>query len=306
MKVAHIVNSFDPAGSVVRCVTELNRYSAHAHTLLVRDRHPLQDAYQFAEPTAPGWTMAPGEPETLIAAADVLIHHFKGWEPGWGDPGKPSAFRNVNIYWNGGEDRFWSDAQYNAHSLDRYKLVSSSHLGARQFLPADRFRWLPDLVPLNGPYEPDFTARPAAVSYIKHHEELRNKQFGPDVAHLDCSGQPHAQILAVRRTQASVVIDNVCDGHYGVAGQEAAIMGLPVVVFNHPVTTEGLKDWDPDGPGFPFFHAGTVEEAAQAAARLASFRDTPARPIRRWAQEYLDPARLIRDWWDPFAEELAS
>lgn len=308
MKVAHIVNSFDPAGSVVRCVAELNRYSAHSHSLLIRDRHPRQDTYQFPEPDRPGWTMAPGEPEALIAEADVIIHHFKGWEPGWGDPGKPSAFRNVNIYWNPNDDRFWSDSQYNAHSLDRYKLLASSHIGARQFLGEDRFQWLPDLVPLDGPYQADFTQRPVAVSYIKHAAELREKQFGDGVLTLDCSDRAHGLVLETRRTQATVVIDNVCDGHYGLAGQEAAILGLPVVVFNHPVTMEGLKDWDMDGPGFPFVQAHTIDEAAETAARLAASWSGggPNPKIRRWAERFLDPARLIRDWWDPFAEELAS
>lgn len=307
MKVAHIVNYFDPACDVLRCVRELNRHSRYSHSLYVRDPHPLQDSYQYEQPPKPGWLMPPEEAAALIAEADVLIHHFTGWEDGIGDEAKPSAFRNINIYWDRDSDRFWSSPEYNAKSYDRYRLVASSHAGAADFMPADRFRWLPDLLPLGGDYAFDPAPRPRpAVSYIKHAEGLRRRDMG-GAAHLDCYRMAHAEVLAMRRSLASVVIDNVCDGHYGLAGQEAAIMGLPVVVFNHPRTLAAMDGWEKAGTCFPFVQASTVDEAAAAAVWLARENSSARRhAIRAWAEEFFDPRRLVARYWDPFISELAS
>lgn len=301
VKVCHIVNSFDPSGDVARCVRELNLHSAHSHTLYVKDRHPLQSVYQFEEPERT-------DPGRLVAEADVLIHHFTGWEDGAGDSGKPSAFRNVNIYFDKEGGRFWSSPEYNARSYDRYKLVASSHVGASDFMPADRFRWLPDLLPLDGAYSFDPAPRPRpAVSYIKHAEELRLASFPDGVTRLDCSETPHGDVLSRRRSLASVVIDNVSDGHYGLAGQEAAIFGLPVVVFNHKRTLDAMSGWDKPGTESPFIQAVTVEEAADKAGRQASQVSLSyRRAVRQWAEEFLSPLRLISKYWDPFIKELAA
>lgn len=308
MNVGHIVNSFDPACDVLRCVRELNRYSEHSHSLYVRDPHPLQAVYQYEQQA--GWLMSHGEISAQIAGADVLIHHFAGWERGWGDESKPSAFRNCNIYWDAQHDKFWSSPEYNAASYEGYKLVASSHVGARDFMPSDRFRWLPDLLPLDGAYAPDFRPRPRpAVSYIKHADELRTRDFGSGVAHLDCHYIAHARVLAQRSRLASVVVDNVCDGHYGLAGQEAAIMGLPVVVFNHARTLANMKGWNKLGSAFPFVQAESLDEVVETAAALARQRtwyDGYRHAIRDWAVEFLDPRKLVASYWDPFIKELAS
>jgi hypothetical protein len=174
-------------------------------------------------------------------------------------------------------------------------------------MPAERFRWLPDLLPLDGAYAPDFSGRPPTVSYIKHAAELRRRDFGPRVGHLNCSDLPHAEVLRLRRRRASVVIDNVSDGHYGLAGQEAAIMGLPVVVFNHEVTLAGMDGWRGHELAFPFFQARTLDEAVSVAGWLAvNCAPGSRRQMRRWAEAFLHPQRLVQDYWEPFIEELAA
>lgn len=309
MKVLHLVNEFDPSCDVLRCVRELNRYSRHSHTLVVLKPHPLKGYYQFEEPEKPGWQMRPHEIVALMEKTDVIIHQYTGWENGYGDRTRPSAFRNICIYWDQNDDRFWTTEEYNAKSYGRYKLVASSHVGATDFLPADRFRWLPDLLPLDGDYAFAGERVYPAVSFIKHASELQGRSFGR-ARSLNCAFTAHRSVLAQRRFYAPVVIDNVCDGHYGLAGQEAAIMGLPVVVFNHPRTLAAMKDWEKDGTRFPFTQAASVDEAFEIAVQLASEDDDAylarRREIRAWAEEFFDPRRLIEQYWDPFVSELAS
>ena len=309
MHVGHIVNHFDPACDVLRCVRELNLYSRHSHSIFVRDPHPLHGVYRYEQPDKPGWEMTEAEKQHLTDSADVLIYHFAGWELGIRGEGKPSAFRNLNIYYSWEHGHFWSDPTANAHSYDNYDLLASSHVGAKDFMPNDRFRWLPDLLPLDGAYSFDPTPRPqSAISYIKHADRLQYMDFGPGIAHLNCDQTPHAEVLEKRRTLASVVIDNVSDGHYGLAGQEAAILGLPVVGFMHEKTMEAM--FGTNSLGFPFVNVDSVPRAVETAKTIARWKfplyHDYRRAIRRWAEEYLDPVRLIEEYWEPFIEELAS
>jgi hypothetical protein len=107
-----------------------------------------------------------------------------------------------------------------------------------------------------------------------------------------------------------VVIDNVSDGHFGEAGQEAAILGLPVSGYWCRQTMEGMCSWGGGDTGFPFTQVTTVDEAVGTALEFARM---PARSyrilrceIRKWSEQWFDPRRLIREYWDPFVEELAS
>lgn len=343
-KILHVVNSFDPAGDVVRCVAELKKHSRHQHELIVRDTHALQDVYAYPEAALMRWnteTDAPAEKieppkelhgrerrkwiiaqrelrkhptgPSLFGAlaewADALIYHFRGWEDGWPLPDKPRAFRNVNIYWGQTEDRFWSDPGYNAQSLDGYRLVSSSHVGAMDFLPAEIFRWLPDLIPIYGPlYLPDYRPRPATVSYIKHGADFDAADFG-GAAKQRLDNTAHPIVLWKRQTEATVVIDNVCDGHYGLAGCEAMAQGWPLVVFNHEKTLAGLRELAPVMP--PVENCGpSVFQAIEAVRRLLALSENEMadrrRAMRDWAETYYNSERLIAKFWDPFVDELAG
>lgn len=308
MKVGHIVNSFDPACDVLRCVRELNKYSKHFHTLYVQDSHPHQEVYQYDQPERPGWEMTSAARESFLAEAEVLIYHFRGREQGINDTGKPSGFRNLCSYYSWDRNRFWTEPHYNSDDYD-YDLLAASHVGARDFMhPQAKFRWLPDLLPLNWAYTFDPSHRPPTVSYIKHAAELSEMNLGEGTRHQDLSETAHATVLAKRRSDASVVIDNLSDGHYGLAGQEAAILGLPVLVYNHKQTLDAMREWRTDGAEFPFYQVETLEEAAYVAAELAQRGSLAIRRkrIRRWAEKFFDPRFLIGEYWDTFIMELAS
>lgn len=303
MNILHIVNSFDPAGDVVRCVKELNLYSQHQHKLYVKDRHPLQDTYQYEEAESLSWTPKQSiqKQEELREWADLVLFQFAGWEAGF-NVGKPSAFRNINIYWDKTIDRFWSAPQYNCKSVSSYKLVSSSHVGAKDFLPY-RFRWLPDLIPVPE-FKVDLVPRKPLISYIKHHKSL-NELIPVEVQqNLNCS--PHGHILEARRTVARVVIDNVCDGHFGLAGQEAVLMGLPTIVFNHEKTLKAIQPYVS-----PFVEVGpSVNDAAKMAMHLNSLPENIYQELRLQTYEravsLLNPKRLVDTYWEPFFQEMAD
>lgn len=346
-KILHVVNAFDPAGDVVRCVAELKKHSRHQHELIVRDVHALQETYGYPEAALMRWNTEPEDPaqakivpppelrgrvrrewiraerekrkhpagpgvfDALAEWADAFIFHFVGWEGGWWPTeGKPRAFRNVNIYWGQTEDRFWSDPGYNAKSLDGYRLVSSSHVGAMDFLPAEIFRWLPDLIPIYDPlYLPNYRPRPACVSYIKHGADFDAVDFGPGVKKQRLDNTALPIVLWKRQTEATAVIDNICDGHYGLAGCEAMSQGWPFVVFNHEKTLAGLRELAPILP--PVENCGpSVFQAIEAAKRLLALSENEMlerrHAMRDWAETYYNSERLIAKLWDPFVNSLVE
>lgn len=298
--ILHLLNSFDPAADVVRCVTELNKYSRHQHRLVVMEPHPFQDIYQYPQAAC----LAPSRDvvEAHLKWSDAVIYQFVGWERGYGlRTDKPCAFRNINIYWSPETDKFWSATHYNAGSLDAYKLLASSHMGARDFLP--ECRWLPDLIPIYDPaYMPDFSEREPCVSYIKHAAELDKVDFG--IKRQNLLGTPHAELLRRRRTEATVVLDNVDNGHFGLAGLEAMSMGLPTVVFNHNKTRKALSDPFEEYP--PFVEVGpSLYEAIEAAINHSD--DMKLRKASRaWMEEWYHPKHIIEKYWTPFMEELLA
>lgn len=308
-RVLHIVNYFDPAGDVVRCFGELKKHSRHEHELVIKDRHPLQEMYAFQEAALMEHSGAAAAFPQLAKWCDCVLHHFVGPESGFRVDGKPAAFRNVNIYWNQIENRFWSSVEYNARSLDGFRLVASSHVGAQEFLPGE-FRWLPDLIPIfDMLYAPDFSQRPPCVSYIKHGQDFDAAAFGAGVTKQRLDRTRHPAVLAARRAGATVVIDNVCDGHYGLAGCEAMSQGFPCIVFNHEKTRSALRDLAPLYP--PFTEVGpSLYEAIEAAKRLLAM---PAEQMfalrketREWMVAHYNSKRLIAKYWDTFVDELTA
>lgn len=294
MRVLHVCNKFDPAADVVRCVNELQRYSKHEHRMIVREAHPLQSILQYETPELCT------DPAEAFAWADVVIFEFVGWNTGWNIlTTKPMAFRNINIRYDAIKG-FWAEDQYNADDLGAYKLLASSHAGAGAFLPGCRL--LPDLIPINR-YLPDFTVRPPCISYIKHAHTLDQRLVPcPSTYRLRLDMTAHAKVLDRRQRQATCVIDNVCDGHYGLAGLEAMSMGLPTVVYNHAVTRAALKDLAPEYP--PFAECGPdLHRAANTATDVADNMEL-RRSSRDWMERFYHSRRLIEKYWDPFVEEL--
>lgn len=296
--VLHAVNSFDPSCAVVRAVRELNLYSRHRHRLRVRNRHPLQDVYRFEE------AAAEESADALLAWCDAIIYQFVGWEFGPDDRRKPAAFRNINVYWDATADRFWSAPDYNARSFDRYRLLASSHVGARDFLPADgRFRWLPDLIPLDGAYAPGPEGKAPCVSYIKHREALEHAPLR--CASMNHDRRPHAEVMGERRERATIAVDNVSDGHYGLSGLETMAMGLPTVVFNHPQTRAALTELAP-GDYPPFLECGRHVKSAVGLVNGHYADAERGRASRAWMEKWYAPQRIVQRYWDPFVDELLA
>ena len=236
-KILHVVNSFDPAGSVVRDVEQLKKYSRHEHELYVRDVHPAQSVYQY--PLAEDI----GDEErqvSLLEWCDAIVYHFKGWRGtnlngpfvGLDRPNKPAAFRSLNIYYDASIGKSWTHPIYDGRDsgFERYSLFAGAHVGARDFLPSDRpFFWAQCMTPVDGLYSPDWADRIPCVSFIKHAYYFTSADFG--AMKQDLHNAALQDVLSWRRSNATVVIDNISDGHYGLAGSEALLMGLPVVTF---------------------------------------------------------------------------
>lgn len=325
--ILHICGWFDPAGDAYRCVQELNKYSRHKHELIVRMRHPYQAMMQLPEPES----FSQSWPERAIAEADAIICHLIGWPLEWPEPpaDKALAFRNENIRYSSETDRFWCEPQYNAIDLWRYSLISSSHVGAAQFLGQDRFRWLPDLIDIWAPeLTPDWSEREPCISYIKHANALDFCNFGT-VAKQNLLGQPHKTILDRRKRLATVVVDNLCDGHWGLSGHESIALGLPTLVYNHPKTHEALREyvgvkdgWNDrlDHPSLPFGELtrhsqlrnfGIIHEMDEVVACVEEIHSWPKakydclrRDIRAWTERHFNSEKLISRFWEPFVDEL--
>lgn len=313
-RILHACGWFDPAGDVVRCVDELNKYSKHRHDLVVRCPHPHQQTMQFKEPKR----FHENRP-VQVDLADAIICHFVGWPTDWLAPGGvPMAFRNLNIRYDENVDQFWCEGQFNAYGYGPYKLLSASHVGAMDFMPAERFRWLPDLVDMFSPaMTPDATDRAPAVSYIKH--AMSMDALPLTMRKRNLHGSAHAKILAVRKSHCTVVLDNLCDGHWGLAGNEALSLALPTIVYNHPKTKAALAELTGSDVN-PFIEVERAvgmerEPNPKAMAEVehwvnhitemepeayAQFR----KDIRVWTVNHLGSENLIEKCWDPFVDEL--
>lgn len=294
-KIAHIVNLFDPACDVLRCVRELNLYSKHSHKLFIRDVHPLQSTYQYEQ------HHNEEDAQTLLNWCDAILYQFVGWEGGPDDTNKPAAFRNINIRWDAATNKFWCEAQYNAQSTERYKLFSSSHVGAAEFLPADLFRWLPDLIPLDGIYTPGAQNKSPRVSYIKHATDFA--QLGFDCPASNHLGRAHADIMRDRRELVTVAVDNVSDGHMGLSGLETMAMGIPTVVFNHHKTRAALEELSP-GDYPPFLECSPDVKQARETVNLNQNNVVVGLASRAWMEKWYHPKRIVQTYWDVFFDEL--
>lgn len=315
-KILHVVNSFDPAGSVVRDVEQLKTYSRHEHELYVRDVHPAQATYQY--PLAQDI----GDEErqvSLLEWCDAIVYHFKGWRGtnlngpfiGLDRDDKPAAFRSLNIYYNKDSGKHWTSPVYNAEDggWERYSIFAGCHVGAQDFLPSDRpFFWTQCMTPVDGLYSPDWTDRTPCVSFIKHHEELSRVHF--DAFTQDLHDSPLEHVLLARRHGATVVIDNVSDGHYGLAGTEALMMGLPVVTFNSDATREALLELT-DGTPHVFNSCDpSIESAVEVTRAVLDISprgyEYLCKNVRVWAETYFHPQYLIKRQWDPFCDALVN
>ena len=303
--ILHVCADYDPAGSVVPSVTQLKQHSRHRHEVVVAHSNPKQRERGYPEPALMEWNTHPGLLAHLFAWADGVLYHLTDVRDGWTPGDRPSAFRCRSIYYDREGDCFYTQPEHCCR-IERFRLLASSQLAAREFLSDCRF--LPDLIPIHDVlYTPDYSQRPPCVSYIKHARELNNAHFG-GAQKLALHRTLHPVVLWRRKMEATLVIDNVCDGHYGLAGCEALSLGFPCVVYNHPTTRAQLADLSPEPAPFVDTEQPSLEHAVNAARQVLRMTPTEYRDFRRrirlWVERFYAPERLITRYWDPFFDEL--
>lgn len=307
--ILHVCGWFDPSGDATRCVAELNKYSNHKHDLIVKWRHPVADVFQFPEPVLQ--SPIAGIVSERFEWADAIIHHLVGWDSGAGyklNPDKPTAFRNANVMYNPEQGKFYCLQEFFANPFHvAYRLVGSCHMGARDFM-GEQAHYLPALIPINEElYTPDWSHREPCVAYIKHSPEITSEMSTtPNLRRLDLTGQRLVSVLHMRRREATVTIDNLSEGHYGLAGTESLAQGIPVVAWNHPRTLAQLNDIAP-GAGSPFIQASNIREAVVLAKEFAGAdREVHGRIAREWIETFYNSKYLIERYWEPFCDRLVN
>lgn len=293
---------------------------------MIRYRHPYQNDMKLPEPEEFFCEYDAGR----MASADAIVCHFVGWPRAWPEPpSKPMAFRNANIRYRGDVDMFWCEPQYTADDMYRYAICASSHVGAKAFFEDKDFRWLPDLIDIWAPeLVPDYSGRYPCLSYIKHAEALDFCELGIAIKQ-NCLMRPHDEIVDRRRRLATVVVDNLCDGHWGLSGHEAIALGLPTLVYNNTKTIAALRDyvgakdgWNDrlDHPSLPFGElvgwvpmrkVGRVDDMRELIGAVEAIHAMPSNmydalrhDIRGWAERHFDSRKLIERFWTPFFDEL--
>jgi hypothetical protein len=308
--ILHVCGWFDPSGDVARSVSELDKHSEHEHDVLVKWQHPLKDQLGFPEPLF-GQSRDNGYVNERFAWADAIIYHLVGWNCPIGynlRTLKPCAFRNANVMFNKSTSKFYCLQEFFANPMDsQYAMLASCHMGARDFM-GDRAAFLPALMPIwNEAYMPDWSERRFSIGYIKHGDEITRCLLDhPMNVSTPMAGWPHKDVMRTRRGKVSITIDNVGEGHYGLAGTESLSQGIPSIAWNHPTTIAQLQDIAPTG-GNPFIQAEDVRTAVKHA--LAWPHNTAqeyGRVCRDWIETYYDSRYLIERYWEPFCDKLAS
>lgn len=114
--------------------------------------------------------------------------------------------------------------------------------------------------------------------------------------------------MEMRCHNATVAIDNVSEGHYGLAGTEALAQGIPAIAWNHPRTIEQLQHIAPTG-GNPFIQADDVRTAIKFASADKWPGNTAreyGRVCRNWIETYYNSRYLVERYWEPFCDELVK
>lgn len=307
--VLHIAGWFDPSGDVTRSVHELQKYSDHKHEVIVKWTHP--STMDFAVPVLQN--PAPSIVNEKVEWADAIVYHLVGRKHQLGyhiETNKPQAFRNANVQFAVDTNDFYCLPMCYVNHLDpHYRVYGSCHAAARRFM-GDDAHFLPALMPIcDEMYTPDWSDREKPrVAYIKQHAELEYLLRGDtQFKCLNLFGMRHADLMHKRKGLASVAVDNLYEGHYGLAGTEALSQGIPAVAWNHPITLRQLKDMS-DGHGSPFLEATSLADAVEKVRqylRLSVSSQNVIRQLSRsWIEKYYNSKRLIERYWEPFFDKL--
>jgi hypothetical protein len=308
--ILHVAGWFDPSGDVARSVAELNRYSDHKHEAVIKWFHPAKDVMQFPEPS--GQSQDNGFVNGRFEWADAIIYHLVGWnsEAGYNfrTYNKPVAFRNANVMFAKDIGKFYCLQAFFANPMDSmYKMLASCHMGARDFM-GEQTHFLPALMPVHDElYLPDWREREQCVVSIKHDKELFPMLGSQEVPWRDLSGKSHQSVMLQRKWHATVTIDNVGEGHYGLAGTESLSQGIPSIAWNHPRTLAQLEDIAPS-VGSPFIQADDLSTAVKKAMKYVNYpagvQELARHNTRNWIEKYYNSKRLIERYWEPFCDKL--
>jgi hypothetical protein len=305
--ILHVCGWFDPSADVTRSVVELNKYSEHRHEAVIKWHHPTKSTMQFPEPI--GQSQDNGFVNGRFEWADAIIYHLVGWNSPVGynlRVAKPCAFRNANVMFNKSTEKFYCLQEFFSNPYDSmYETLASCHMGARDFM-GERTAFLPALMPIDDEiYLPDWTPREPRIAFIKHAAEIGERLDGKHPV-LCLNDRPHREIMLTRRKLASITIDNVGEGHYGLAGTESLAQGIPAIAWNHPRTIEQLADIAPTG-GNPFIQAEDVRTAVKHALEWpGNTAREYGRVCRNWIETYYNSRYLIERYWEPFCDELVG
>lgn len=254
------------------------------------------------------WNINEGVWLDLCDWADAFLFHFVGWER---TPvrsplraKKPWAFRNSNIHYYAPEGRFYCLEEYNANSLKEYDMLASSHLGAQDFLGKD-CRFLPALLDLDEPLlRPNHDEKEPCIGFTKHADILlRFRVQGKKSLRLQGK---RPEVLHTMRKNCTWMVDNVSDGHYGLASMEAMAMGITPVCYNHPRTVQQICEL---GVGLgPWLHVPM--QGYDSLLRTLMTAENPKleqqRFCRQWMENYYNAPRLIERYWDKFLDDLMT
>lgn len=308
--ILHVCNYFDPSGDVARSVKELNKHSAHKHATLTRWIHPKRTLYKFDE-DSDGQSREASHVKWRFEWADAIIYHFVGWnsELGYRIPTlKPCAFRNANVEFDKEVRKFYCQQAYFANPTDpMYSMLASCHMGAKDFM-GDKVQFLPALMPIwDELYTPALDRKEipcTSVGYIKHAAEITERLSHCGVRRLGMEGQAHDLVMHQRRLFVTVTIDNLSEGHYGLAGTESLAQGIPAIAWNHPHTLAQLEDIAP-GVGNPFIQADSVRTAVKRAVEASTSAEEGLK-CRAWIEKYYDSRYLVPRYWDTFCDRLVK
>lgn len=308
--ILHIVNGFDFAGDALRCTLELRKFSKHKHAIMITTPHPFLNDYQYDEPQCYYDHVDPEDRRTFqdnLKWCDAILYQFYGPERGFNHFEttfkRPSGFRNSNIYYDNIHDKFWASEWYTAQRPENFQMRASSHLCARQFLRDCQF--LPVLFDVDDyrytPIWDSYQGRPACLAYSKSASLIH----GIDTWHgarLCHEKAPYWEMLYERRLNATVVIDNITEGHYGLAGLQALSLGLPAIVYNHETTKEELRLIGGTNPFHQLEYGVDALRCALPLFRRVTHEERRAK--RLWISGYYNPSRLVGMFWDKFFNEL--
>ncbi len=143
------------------------------------------------------------------------------------------------------------------------------------------------------------------IAFQKHAQDILLGNMLPfGIRRLSLINMPWPIVMSERRKWATITIDNVREGHYGLAGTESLSQGIPSIAWNHPTTIEQLAMI---GGNNPFIEASSIKEATLHAITWA--KDTQMATdyglqCRAWIEEYYHSKKLIEKFWEPFCDDL--